>query len=593
VTDYRAARFWAPLAVLLVLVCAIPLMNSPYITTFTFTLIIALVVAQSWDWVGGQMGFINLGHFAFYGIGGYTFAILLSGGTAIWIALAAALIVSLITAVIVSFPLFRLRGDYFAFATLALLPLCQILAFNLEPLTGGSAGIPLPPHYVLVPAYYLALGVAVVTFIVSVVIDRVRFGYALKAIRNDEGAAALSGVRILPVKVAVLALSAVFAGLAGAVQTWQLGYLDPPSAFGLEAGLIPIAMALLGGSGLLLGPLLGVIVLGVAHHLLLVKLTILQTAVYGAIILLVGRFMPGGLLRAFGSSSQTLPRKQTRESKGGVEAEAAQATPAKLPFGRVDAEGEGVPEQASVPLLECRGVSMVFGGNRAVNNVSLRVQRGEIIGLVGPNGSGKTTLFNCISKVYEPPSGDVLLNGRSLRNVRPDAISRLGVGRTYQLPRPFSDLTVEENVLVPLLFRDGVRPPMHSALSEARDIAAFAGLGSRLAKRADELSLQEKKALEFARALACKPKLLLVDEVASGLTPAEVRHFVDLLRQVRDVHGVTIIWVEHIFWALAELVERLIVMENGAVIADGPLREVVRHDQVLRAYLGSQAAEAV
>ena len=585
-TLYRAARFWAPLAAILVLACAIPLMNSPYLTTFTFTLIIALIVAQSWDWVGGQMGFINLGHFAFYGIGGYTFAILLTGGAAIWIALAAAVVVTVIVAVIVSFPLFRLRGDYFAFATLALLPLCQILAFNLEPLTGGSAGIPLPPHYVLVPAYYLALGAAVVTFILSIVLDRVRFGYALKAIRNDEGAAALSGIRILPVKIVVLAVSAIFAGLAGAVQTWQLGYLDPPSAFGLEAGLIPIAMVLLGGSGLLVGPLFGVIVLGVAHQLLLVKLTMLQTTVYGAVILLVGRFMPGGLLRAFGWFAYN-------PAWAGGAAEPPQRTSARLPLGRPAADGPGTPERSGAALLECRGVSMVFGGNRAVNDVSLSVQRGEIIGLVGPNGSGKTTLFNCISKVYEPPSGDVLLNGRSLRRTRPDTISRLGIGRTWQIPRPFSDLTVEENVLIPLLFRDGASPPMGAALAEARDIAAFAGLGARLAKRADELSLQEKKALEFARALACKPALLLVDEVASGLTPTEVHHFIDLLRQVRDVHGVTIIWVEHIFWALAELVERLVVMENGSIIADGPLREVVQHDKVLRAYLGSQMAEAV
>jgi branched-chain amino acid transport system permease protein len=150
---------------------------------------------------------------------------------------------------------------------------------------------------------------------------------------------------------------------------------------------------------------------------------------------------------------------------------------------------------------------------------------------------------------------------------------------------------VEENVIIPLLFRDGARLPMASAVSQAREIASFAGLARRLATRADMLSLQEKKALEFARALACKPKLLLIDEVASGLTPAEVHHFIDLLRQVRDVHRVTIIWVEHIFWALAEIVDRLVVMENGSVLADGPLRDVIRHDEVLRAYLGSQAAE--
>ena len=585
-TLYRAARFWAPLAAILVLACAIPLMNSPYLTTFTFTLIIALIVAQSWDWVGGQMGFINLGHFAFYGIGGYTFAILLTGGAAIWIALAAAVVVTVIVAVIVSFPLFRLRGDYFAFATLALLPLCQILAFNLEPLTGGSAGIPLPPHYVLVPAYYLALGAAVVTFILSIVLDRVRFGYALKAIRNDEGAAALSGIRILPVKIVVLAVSAIFAGSGrcGADLATRL----PRSAERLWPGSRPDPDR--DGAARRLRPSCGPAVrrdrprrrppapAGQADDAANDRLRSGHPA---------GRAVHA----RWPAAGVRMVRLQSGVGRGA--AEPPQRTSARLPLGRPAADGPGTPERSGAALLECRGVSMVFGGNRAVNDVSLSVQRGEIIGLVGPNGSGKTTLFNCISKVYEPPSGDVLLNGRSLRRTRPDTISRLGIGRTWQIPRPFSDLTVEENVLIPLLFRDGASPPMGAALAEARDIAAFAGLGARLAKRADELSLQEKKALEFARALACKPALLLVDEVASGLTPTEVHHFIDLLRQVRDVHGVTIIWVEHIFWALAELVERLVVMENGSIIADGPLREVVQHDKVLRAYLGSQMAEAV
>jgi branched-chain amino acid transport system permease protein len=435
---------------------------------------------------------------------------------------------------------------------------------------------------VLITAYYLALVIAAVAFILSVTMDHVRFGYALKAIRNDEGAAALSGIHIFPLKMAVLAVSSVFAGIAGAIQTWQLGYIDPPSVFGLEPGLIPIAMVLLGGSGLLLGPLFGVIVLGVAHQLLLVKLTMLQTTVYAAVILLVGRFMPGGLLRAIGAGQQaTTPRR--------AEGEAAGRPSGRLPFERVDND-DAKPQ---TPLVECRMVSMLFGGNRAVDNVSLIVQPGEIVGLVGPNGSGKTTLFNLISKVYEAPSGDILLNGQSLRRLRSDTISRLGVGRTYQIPRPFADLTVEENVLIPLLFRDHASPTIAAATAQAREIAVFAGLADRLATRAEMLSLQEKKALEFARALANKPKLLLIDEVASGLTPAEVHRFIELLRQVRDVYGITIIWVEHILWALAEIVDRLVVMENGSILADGPLHEVVRHDRVIKAYLGSQAAEAV
>jgi branched-chain amino acid transport system ATP-binding protein/branched-chain amino acid transport system permease protein len=576
----RSVLGWSLGFGVLAIALVLPLATGPYVTTFVFALITALVLAQSWDWVGGQMGYINLGHFAFYGVGAYTLAILVSAGAPVLAAFPAAALATAGVAVLVSFPLFRLRGDYFAFATLALLPLCQILTFNLDKLTGGAAGIPLPPHYVLIPAYYLALVLAGAALALSVWIDRARFGYALKAIRNDEQAAELAGIRLLPIKIAVLVLSAVFAGLAGAIQTWQLGYIEPPAAFGLEPGLIPIAMALLGGSGLLLGPLLGVLVLGLVHQLLLVKLSILQTTVYGAVILLVGRFMPGGLLRAWRSAPLATP------ARDGALAE-ADFRPALEAQSRV----ARVSPRTGAPLLECSSVSMTFGGVRAVDNVSLCVAPGEIVGLVGPNGSGKTTLFNCISKVLEPIAGDIVFNGTNFRALRPDIISRLGIGRTYQIPRPFSDLTVEENVLVPLLFRTQ-RVELSHARREAREIAAFSGLTMKLQTRADALSLQEKKALEFARALACRPSLLLVDEVASGLTPAEVRHFVDLLRQIRDTHGTAIIWVEHIFWALAAVVDRLVVMENGAVLADGKLDEVVRKENVLRAYLG-RAAEAL
>ena len=572
----RAAPIgWAVFAAVFAAAGLLPGANSAYLTTFTFSLLIAFILAQSWDWVGGQMGYINLGHYAFYGIGAYAFAILLTSGSGVTLAAVAALCITLAFAALAAVPMFRLRGDYFAFGTLALLPLCQILAFNFGTLTGGSMGIPLPPRYALIPAYYSGFAIAVLTLAVTALIARSRFGYALKAIRNDELAAALAGVRILPVKIAVLVLSAAFAGMAGAVQTWQLGYLDPPSAFGLEAGLIPIAMVLLGGSALLLGPLLGVLVLGIAHELILVKLTMLHTAIYGAIILLVGRFMPGGLLRAF-STAQPKPQTKTHIPPSAVPV-------APLPLTHA-------PAKTGLPLLECATVSLAFGGNRALDNVSLRVEFGQIIGIVGPNGSGKTTLFNCISKVLEPASGEIRFEGQSLAGARPDTVSRLGIGRTHQIPRPFADLTVEENVVIPLLFR-GSPTDVSRARAEARTIAAAVGLEAVLNVRADTLTLQDKKLLELARALGCKPKLLLIDEVASGLTLAGTRQFVELLRQMRDLHQITIIWVEHVMWALAETVDRLIVMDSGKVLADGPLHEVMNQEDVLRAYLGSQPAQ--
>jgi branched-chain amino acid transport system permease protein len=409
-----------------------------------------------------------------------------------------------------------------------------------------------------------------VAVVISISLTRSRFGFALRAIRNDEQAAAMVGINLLPTKIAVMTVTAGFAGLAGAVQTWQIGYLDPTTAFGLEAGLIPVAMVLLGGSGLLLGPLVGVVGLGTLHQLLLVKLTVLQTTVYGLVILLVGRFMPRGLVSAFSPPDRVRGETQPRAS----------TSIAHLGLPKADVH-------RICPVLECRDLTMAFGGLRAVDSLSLKIGSGEIVGLVGPNGSGKTTLFNCVSKVYEPTGGTIFLNGGNIASLGPHGISRRGLGRTYQIPRPFSDLTVEENVLIPLLFRSE-RISHARARREARDLAAFAGLSNSLSSRADTLSLQEKKALEFARALACKPSLLLVDEVASGLSPTEVRNFVKLLGDIRNEFGTTIIWVEHIFWALAEIVDRLVVMENGAIIADGPLQTLVRDENVLRAYLGAQ-----
>ena len=243
------------------------------------------------------------------------------------------------------------------------------------------------------------------------------------------------------------------------------------------------------------------------------------------------------------------------------------------------------------PLIELRGVCMQFGGNVAVNDVSLKINQGEIVGLIGPNGSGKTTLFNCISRVHTPTAGQVLLAGQDLAALGRDGIARLGVGRTYQIPRPFGDLTVQENIAIPLMFGSQPLSP-RDAMREARAFIEYAELGPRLTQRADALSVQEKKALEFARALACRPRLLLVDEVASGLTPAEVKRFVEHIRHVRDRYGITVIWVEHIFSALEQVVDRVIALEQGTLIADGPLAAVVKNEHVLRTYLGSSASAA-
>ena len=568
---------------------SLPFLGNAYLTTIGFTVLIAYILGQSWDWVAGEMGYVNLGHYCFYGIGAYAFAILLVGHWPLWVAIGFAVVVTALAALLISVPLFRLQGDYFAFATLALLPLMEVLAYNLTPITNGADGIVLPVAQVLQPAYLIALGVCVLTFVVTLRINASRFGYALKSIRNDEQVAETVGVRIAPVKRRVLVLSAAFGAVAGAVQAWQMSYIDPATVFGLNVALVPVAMVLFAGSGLRWGPLVGVLVLATLQQWLLVSVKGFQATLYGLIVLLIGRFMPGGFLRARWVQRVPLLRALAREHHeymGESDSTASTATAAvrELPLPRHGDLG-------GAPLLQLEQVRMQFGGNVAVNDVSLRIQPGEIVGLIGPNGSGKTTLFNCISRVYTPTAGRVLFAGQDLKDCSRDQIARLGVGRTYQIPRPFGDLTVQENIAIPLMFNTQPLSP-RDAMREARAFIEYAELGHRLRERADSLSVQEKKALEFARALACKPRLLLVDEVASGLTPAEVQRFVEHIRHVRDRYGMTVIWVEHIFSALEKVVDRVIALEQGSLIADGPLSEVVRNERVLSTYLGSAAPKA-
>jgi branched-chain amino acid transport system permease protein len=580
-------------AAILVVAALVPVFGGAYLTTFLFTFLYAYIVAQSWDWLHGEAGYVNLGHYIYFGVGAYAFAIANVNGVPVLLSFVFAALVTGFFGALLSFPLFRLRGDYFAFATLALLPLFELLASNLVAITRGSDGILLPPATAMIHgidvkmyAYYVALAASVAVFVLSIWISRTPFGFALKAIRNDEQAAEVVGIRIFPIKLQAMAYGAMAAAVAGAAYVWSFRYVEPRTVFGLDVALIPVAMALLGGSGLLWGPLIGALLLSVGIQLLILNLTMLQFTIIGLAILLIGRYMPGGLLRASWIQRIPLlaPLGHEHHERIARPAVAKLHAPDGLPLAKI------VPDRAR-PLLETRDLTMAFGGNVAVNRVSLSVREGEIVGLIGANGSGKTTLFNCLSKVFEPVGGDILFAGQSLRGLRRDTASRLGIGRTYQIPRPFGDLTVRENVAMPMMFRGDDRLPRLRALEEAERFAAFAGLGDKLDERADRLTLQQRKAVEFARALACRPRLLLVDEVASGLTPGEVRRFAANIREVRDAYGVTVIWVEHIISALTQVVDRIVVLEQGSIIADGAPDAVLKDAHVLRTYFGGAIKE--
>lgn len=555
----------------------VPAFGSPYLVTVFFFLLTSLILAQSWNWVGGDMGYINLAHGVHFGLGAYAFSIPFSLGVPLVLSFVAAALISAGVAALFAYPLFRMRGHYFAFGTLAMVPLAELLAFNLRGLTKGADGISLPPVNSQLTSYYIALGLAVLVVLLSIALSRSRFGLALHCIRNDEEVSEAIGLRTFPVKVKTLAASSAFAALAGATYSFQLGYIDPPSVFGLSVALAPIVMALFGGAGLLWGPAVGVLLLGTGQQILLVQVSAYQIALYGCAILLIGRYMPGGVLR-----SEWLRRRACwlHELLQLNKPALANAEPNVTDHPPIQSQEI---TRGSV-LLRCEGVTMAFGGNTVLKNVNFSVRQGEILGLVGPNGSGKTTLFNCIAGIYRPKAGQITFDGINVATLRRDEAARLGIARTYQIPRPFADMTVIENIEAAVIFSGfDASAPRESALR----IAAYVGLGGRLSVRADTLSTQERKILEFARALACKPRLLLVDEVASGLTPLELERFIKMLRQICDEFGVTIIWIEHILGALSQAADRVIVLEQGALIADGRANEVFNDERVRRSYLDS------
>jgi branched-chain amino acid transport system permease protein len=575
--QYRAAAFLFVAAAF----AALPALRPPaFVESFLYLVFFWIALATSWNLLSGYSGYFSFGHGAFYGTGTYASAVLATRYEMpfVWTLLAAGLAAALLGVAVgaVVFRVRRLRGELFALLTLAVTYVVATVVLN-TPIDGGPgvflAGVSPPALYPNAGStiYVFGVGIAFASLATAWAVQYSRLGRGLFAIHDDEDVAEVLGVPTFRFKLAALALSCFLAGVAGGIHALFVTYVTVSETFAITVPLFVILMSVLGGTRHWLGPAIGAaFITALSYAFVGGESAILSRALIGMILILAILFLPHGVM-GFAASRWRLFRPRLPQ------AERVAASPPRAPVLAQPAAGGA--------LLRCDNVRLGFRGVQALAGVSLEVREGEILGLVGPNGSGKSTLVNAISGHYRPDSGRILFSGVDLARTPAHRIARLGIARTYQIPRPFARLSVLENVGLAAMFGSATLE-REAAYREAGRWLRFVGLAERAAALPAELNLHQRKFLELARALACQPRIVLLDEVLSGLTPVEIASAVALVRDIRQ-RGMTIVFIEHNMRTVLALVERLVVLNYGQVIAQGAPRDVVRQHDVVTAYLGA------
>jgi branched-chain amino acid transport system permease protein len=550
--------------------------------SFLYLIFSWIALATSWTILSGYAGYFSFGHGAFFGAGMYATATLAGslGVPFLWTLPVAGALAALLGAGIgaVVFRVKRLRGELFGLLTLAITFVVATVVLNTR-IDGGPgvylSGVPLP-RLLASPTgtlYLLGLALALVTVGTAHAIAHSRLGLGLYAIHDDEDVAEVEGVPTLAYKLAAFALSAGIAGVAGGIHAMYVSYVTVGETFSITVPLYVVLMSVLGGARHWLGPAVGATIIAASLYAFTGgQQAILGRAVVAFALILVILLLPEGVVPA------ALRRWRAWRPRP------ADASAALGAVSGADGKPNLAPAPPATAALECGDVWKAFGGIQALRGVSLTVEPGEILGLVGPNGSGKTTLINVISGHYEADRGRIAMGGVKLSGRPAHEIAGLGVSRTYQIPRPFAHFTALDNVALAATF-GAARPAPRQARAEARGWLEFTGLARRAANLPHELNLHERKFLELARALAARPRVILLDEVLSGLNPAEIASAIRLIRDIR-ARGVTILFVEHLMRAVLELSDRLVVLNEGEVIAAGSPRDAMRDARVIEVYLG-------
>jgi branched-chain amino acid transport system permease protein len=559
---------------------AVPAAGVPaFYVSFLYIVFNWVSLATSWSLLSGFAGYWSFGHAAFFGTGVYAAATLAAKlGVPFLLTIPIAAGVSALLGAAVGFVVFRqqrLRGELFALMTISVTAVVATIISN-TPIDGGSGvyliSVAVPEIFGSQTGtiYLLGLAMAAIAVGASWAVSRSRLGLGLFAIHDDEDVAEVKGVPTFAYKLGAFALSSGIAGAVGAVYSIYVSYVTVGETFDVTVTMYPVVMSILGGARHWAGPALGAALVTTAlYGLASGPQAYIGRAVVALILVVVILLLPQGVLTTLLAfwRRRMAPRRA-----------AAPAAPRPMPQAA----------RRGGTILDCRAVERSFGGIRALRGVTLAIEAGEILGLVGPNGSGKSTFINVITGHYPLDRGSIRFDDAEIGAMPAHRIARLGIARSYQIPRPFNHLTVLDNVALAARFGAGFEG-REEAIETARHWLGYTGLSARADALPRQINLHERKFLELARALAARPRLLLLDEVMSGLNETEIDAAARLIRDIRD-RGSTIVFVEHLMRAVVALSDRIAVLNEGALIALGSPQETMREAEVVSVYLGTAHA---